>query len=166
MGRKQTKHQERSNSVDDSESNNYYDALYESDDDDDSESNEYDVSDSDQNSCDDDGPAKNNEDLTLEQKIHRATVAAGGGALVLLGICLTPVPILPVGMPTIAVGLHILGKVFDEAKQAEQNLVDTMNYIGAKLSEDFVKYHSQIENSMEVRRNELSEQGVLIYNKQ
>lgn len=50
-------------------------------------------------SCDDKGPKKNNEDLTLEQKIHKATVAAGGGALVLLGICLTPVPILPVVRP-------------------------------------------------------------------
>jgi len=156
---KQTKYEERNKSDDDdSESNNYYDVLYESDDDD-SESSRYD--DIEYNRSCDDRP-KNNEDLSLEQKIRKAAVAAGGGALVLLGICLTPVPIIPIGMPTIGVGLHVLAKEFEDAKRAEQKLIETMNCIRDKLSEEFMKHHSQIEDSMELRRNELRKQGELI----
>ena len=54
--------------------------------------------------CDDDddgGGESKNDELTLEQKIQRAKVTIGGGALVILGIFLAPVPILPLGIPTI-----------------------------------------------------------------
>merc|ERR1712166_1006366 len=77
-----------------------------------------DSDDRDENNCDDDCDdddddceSKNDAELTLEQKIQRAKITIGGGALVILGIFLAPVPILPLGIPTIGVGLHVLGIV-------------------------------------------------------
>ena len=66
------------------------------------------------------------EELTLEGKLRKYTCAAGGGALVVLGVILTPIPLVPLGLPTIVAGLHVLGHEFEEAKVAEQRVWDTI----------------------------------------
>jgi len=125
--------------------------------------NDNDSDDRDENNCcDDDSNESKNDELTLEQIIQRAKVTLGGGALVILGICLTPIPILPLGIPTIGIGLHVLGSEYEEAKNAEQKLLEGVTWGKAKLFEEYDKHHCQIESLMEERRGELTQQGVLI----
>merc|ERR1711935_456943 len=76
-------------------------------------------------------------ELTLEAKLRKYTCAAGGGALVVLGVILTPIPLVPLGVPTIAAGLHVLGHEFEEAKQAEQKLLDTVGTAKTKVVEEY-----------------------------
>ena len=71
-------------------------------------------------------PQQQEEELTLEAKLRKYTCAAGGGALVVLGVILTPIPLVPLGLPTIVAGLHVLGHEFEEAKVAEQRVWDTI----------------------------------------
>jgi hypothetical protein len=122
----------------------------------------------DENNCnddgdddDDDGESKNDE-LTLEQKIQGAKVTIRGGALVILGIFLAPIPILPLGIHNIGVGLHVLSSEYEEARNAEQKLLEGITCGRAKLLEEYDKHHCQLEKLMQERRGELSEQGVLI----
>ncbi|OEU12007.1 hypothetical protein FRACYDRAFT_270716 [Fragilariopsis cylindrus CCMP1102] len=115
---------------------------------------------------DDDGGESKNDELTLEQKIQRAKVTIGGGALVILGIFLAPVPILPLGIPTIGVGLHVLGSEYEEARNAEQKLLEGITWgitWGRTIFLDgYDKHHCQIEILMEERRGELTDQEILI----
>merc|ERR1711907_906737 len=95
-------------------------------------------------------------ELSLEEKIRKAKVAAGGGALVVIGTLLTPIPIIPGGIPLVAAGLHVLAQEFEEAKVAEDKLIENVNTIATRIKDEYQRQFAEIEGSMELRRNELA----------
>ena len=74
------------------------------------------------------------EELTLEAKLRKYTCAAGGGALVVLGVILTPIPLVPLGLPTIVAGLHVLGHEFEEAKVVEQRVWEKLQIVNEQIN--------------------------------
>jgi len=83
-------------------------------------------------SSDNDNNKKRNLSSLLKQKIRKATVGVAGGTLVVLGVCLVPVPI-PLSFLFIGSGLHVLGTEFDGIKHTEQKVVDTVDSVKEKL---------------------------------
>jgi len=97
-------------------------------DDDDDDDNDNDKS----NNGSSDNKKQRNLSSLLKQKIRKATVGVAGGTLVVLGVCLVPVPI-PLSFLFIGSGLHVLGTEFDGIKHTEQKVVDTVDSVKEKL---------------------------------
>merc|ERR1711907_126820 len=110
----------------------------------------------DSSDADAENDAQEEEELSLEEKIRKAKVAAGGGALVVIGALLTPVPIIPGGIPLVAAGLHVLAQEFEEAKVAEDKLIENVNTITTRIKDEYQRQFAEIEGSMELRQNELA----------
>merc|ERR1719464_1764710 len=105
-----------------------------------------------------------------------AKVAAGGGALVLFGALLVPIPVVPLGVPLVGAGLHVLGTEFEQVKTAETKLLEAIDCVKATVSKKYDKHscHSSDQWDYDDRspieeirtnsenENEFSEQGKLI----
>ena len=101
------------------------------------------------------------DEQSLEKKIRQATVAAGGGALVLFGALLTPFPV-PGGIPILAAGLHVLAQEFEEAKVVEERLYENVSTMKTKIQDEYNKQFTEIETSMELRTYELMPKDEII----
>merc|ERR1712028_185120 len=120
-----------------------------------------------ESSCDNESKNSNEgeeaegDEQSLEKKIRQATVAAGGGALVLFGALLTPFPV-PGGIPIIAAGLHVLAQEFEEAKVVEERLYENVSTMKTKIQDEYNKQFTEIESSMELRTYELMPKDKII----
>ena len=120
-----------------------------------------------ESSCDNESQNSNEEEeaegdeQSFEDKIRQATVAAGGGALVLFGALLTPFPV-PGGIPILAAGLHVLAQEFEEAKVVEERLYENVSTMKTKIQDEYNKQFTEIETSMELRTYELMPKDEII----
>ena len=119
-----------------------------------------------ESSCDNESENSNEDEAkgdeqSLEEKFRQATIAAGGGALVIFGALLTPFPV-PGGIPIIAAGLHVLAQEFEEAKVVEERLYANVSTMKTKIQDEYNKQFTEIETTMELRTYELMPKDEII----
>lgn len=68
-------------------------------------------------------PLRSQEEISLKGRIRRAVAAASGGTLIVFGAILTPVTLIPGGIPLMIIGLHVLAEEFEQAKEAKEKFL-------------------------------------------
>jgi hypothetical protein len=112
---------------------------------------------------DDDGSSTSccSENYDNRSNTEKIKCALSGGALMMVGALLTPTPV-PIGIPLVGAGLHVLGREFDGAKSAERQFIAAVDHVKSKLSSP-QSSPTEIDVGDFVDPKYFSEQGKLVH---